>query len=65
MYIEAGIKMNEGEVALVLLSAQAEEKEVLHMRVRDSGLCSAAFQKTIGWLSGFSAAFAMALHGFF
>ena len=52
MYIETGIKLKEGEVALVLLSAQAEvlskvvEKEVLHMVVRDSRLCSAAFKKS-------------------
>ena len=49
MYTETGIKLKEGEVALVLLSAQAEvlskviEKKVLHMVVRDSRLCSADF----------------------
>ena len=64
MYIETRIKLKEGEVALVLLSAQAEERlqkrKFCIMRVRDSGLCSAACAEkqkpTPRWLWAFSAA---------
>ena len=45
MYIETRIKLKEGEVALALLSAQAEERlqkrKFCIMRVRESRLCSA------------------------
>ena len=58
MYIETRIKLKEGEVALVLLSAQAEER----LQKRKFCICADVIQDCVqqkptpGWLWAFSAA---------